>query len=219
MRKTIFLITFSILVFSFLKFFLNSTPEDGAELNYFTLDGSISNSPTSNSPTTERAPNSGQNDENLKPNIVIDGPLPQNVPTEITSRLKHIKSYEDESYIETQLSLDGRPLEDYYFKWKKNARGSQDEIISGAMPRIDSIKGNFPSEKEILSLVETTAERNTEILSIKEVWSLSNQRVLFPTAKVQVQTQARNERSNGHEIWFINLNTGKIVKRVEADRN
>jgi hypothetical protein len=150
--------------------------------------------------------------------LIVNKKIPTLAPRELKERWSHQSNFEDDAYIDTQLHLDGKPLEGYFFKWSKNEQGEASELISGAMPNIERVDGAFPNSSELQQIVNTTLDPDTEVLSTQEVWHLNSSRVLTPQAKVEVKTKSRSQRSSGHEYWFISLNTGKILKRVEADR-
>lgn len=145
--------------------------------------------------------------------------IPTHAPRELKERWSHKSNFEDADYIDTQLHLDGKPIDGYFFKWSKDDKGGIAELVAGTMPEVDRVNGSFPSAGEFQQIVNSVVDSDTQVLSTQEVWNLNSHRVLTPQAKVEVQTKSRSQRSAGHEYWFINLNSGKIVKRVEADRN
>ncbi|MEZ4814722.1 MAG: hypothetical protein R3A80_05885 [Bdellovibrionota bacterium] len=149
---------------------------------------------------------------------IVSQQTPKDVPNGLDGRWSHLPNFEDDTYVDTQLLLDGHPLEGYIFKWRKDA-GSISELVAGSMPRIERVSGAFPPEAEVRQIAKDAVGSEGDIISTKQVWNLNSERVLTPQAKVEVQTQSRNKRSSGHEYWFVSLNSGKIVKRVEADRN
>lgn len=149
---------------------------------------------------------------------IIQKHLPKQVPSALRNRMAHVPNFEDDRYLDTQLHLDGRPLENYFYKWLKDDYGTATELVAGTLPRITGVNGSFPAPSEINDIISAAVGSEGDIVSSEEQWALNSQRILNPQAKVHVQTKSRSQRSSGSEYWFINLNTGKIIKRIEADR-
>lgn len=212
-KRYIFFIVF-ILSLAFFIFHTERPQDTSKEISDLKKEAEVKRIPTSNEDKKKVAVIKA---EKALPSIVTKK-IPAKAPIEFKDRWTHKSNFEDEDYMDTQLHLDGRPLEGYYFKWSKNEQGEPSELISGSMPSIEKVSGAFPSPSELQYIVNEALDPDTEILSTKEVWNLNSNRVLTPQAKVEVRTQSRGQRSSGHEYWFISLNSGKIIKRVEADR-
>lgn len=153
---------------------------------------------------------------NLNANMISH--VPTFAPSELNNRWSHTINSEDDLYVDTQLNLDDIPLETYNYRWKKDTSGEASELIAGILPQINSVNGNFPGKEEGIRLAEDLVNREGNLLSVKEVWSLDSNKVLSPQLKVEVQVKSRTQESAGHEYWYISVNSGKIVKRTEADR-
>jgi len=180
------------------------------------------------SQSAQRIPNSDEPAENvpaaesktLSPlPVIVQKHIPTKAPKNLKGRFTHTSNFEDDRYIDTRIHLDGHPIDGYYFKWKKDNTGAASELVAGVMPTIERVNGSFPVEFEVKDIVNQAVGADGEILSTEKLWNLNSDRVLSPQAKVHVQTQSRSQRSSGSEYWFISLNTGKVVKRIEADRN
>ncbi len=155
-------------------------------------------------------------DETLLP-AKVKAHIPTQAPASLKQRWGHVKTFEDDKFIGSQLTFDKRPLENYFYRWRKE--GEEVELSAGTLPRIDSVKGAFPNSDQVTQVAENMINNEGEILSIQEVWNLNSQRVLSPLIKVEVQSPSQDSgRNSGHEYWFISVNSGKILKRVEADR-
>ncbi len=181
------------------------------------------------SQTAQRIPNSDEQpvetlpEDDTKPinplPSLVQKHIPAKVPKNLKERFTHTSNFEDDLYIDTRINLDGYPIEGYFFKWRKDDSGAASELVAGTLPNIERVNGSFPADIEVKDIVNQAVGAEGEILSTEKLWSLNSERVLSPQAKVHVQTQSRSQRSSGSEYWFISLNTGKILKRVEADRN
>lgn len=180
------------------------------------------------SQNAQRVPNSDAPPENITAEApktinrlpaLVQKHLPSKAPPNLKERFTHASNFEDDLYIDTRIHLDGYPIEGYYFKWRKDDSGEASELVAGALPSIARVNGSFPAEFEVNDIVNQAVGAEGEILSTEKQWNLNSERVLSPQAKVHVQTKSRSQRSSGNEYWFISLNSGKILKRVEADRN
>lgn len=144
--------------------------------------------------------------------------VPTSAPSALKNRWSHVINSEDDLYLDTQLNLDDVPIETYNYRWKKDSSGEASELVAGILPQIKTVNGSFPSQEQSIRLAEDVVNREGDLLSVKEVWSLSSNKVLTPQLKVEVQVKSRTQDSAGHEFWYISVNTGKVVKRTEADR-
>ena len=146
--------------------------------------------------------------------------IPTQAPSSLKKRWSHIMNFEDEEYLGSQLTLDGKAIENFYFRWGKDSSGNPTELIAGVLPQVSGVKGSFPSPQEIEGMAEDAATHNpADILFREEVWKLDSKGVLKPEIKMEVQTKSRSGRSAGHEIWMIDATTGEIVNRYDANRH
>ena len=157
-------------------------------------------------------------EENKRLSSKIVSYVPTFAPSELKQRWTHVINSEDDLYLDTQLNLDNIPLETFNYRWKKDSSGDTSELVAGILPQIKSVNGNFPSQEQNIRLAEDVVNKEGDLLSVKEVWSLNSNKVLTPQLKVEVQVKSRTQDSAGHEFWYISVNTGKVVKRTEADR-
>lgn len=149
---------------------------------------------------------------------LIQKHVPTQTPIEDPARWSHHINFQDDLYLDTQLQLDGYPVEGYINKWRKDESGEVIEHVAGTLPKIDRVNGAFPSPAETKDIVNAAVGAEAEVIATEELWSLNSERVLSPQVKVQVLTRSRSQRSSGSEYWFVSLNSGKILKRIEADR-
>lgn len=149
---------------------------------------------------------------------IIASFLPESAAAGAKGLWAHKITFEDDAYVGSQLMYDNKPLENYNYRWLKGSNGEPTELVGGTLPNIAAIKGSFTTTEQSHQIAESTVGADGEVLSVKEVWNLNSDRVLSPQIKVEVVAKSRTQRSAGHEYWFIALNTGRVVKRVEADR-
>jgi hypothetical protein len=125
-------------------------------------------------------------------------------------------TYEDDKYIGSRLVLGGRPVDNYFFKWKKSPDNEAIEHIAGELPLIKDIQGPFPQKEQNAQLAQELTKGKAEIIALQEFWKIDSNSVLSPHLRIQVQYQSNIK--SGHEYWIVDLESGQIVRRIEADR-
>jgi hypothetical protein len=172
-------------------------------------------SPAAETPEANVEPNFNKTQKLTKQ---ISEHFPTRAPAALNGRWSQVKSAEDNEYLSTQLNFDDKPVDHYFYRWKKGADGQPNELVGGILPTIASVSGAFPSIEQSHRLAEEVVSNEGSVISLKEVWFLNSERILVPELKVEVQVKNRSEKNAGHEWWYINANSGKIVKRTDADR-
>jgi hypothetical protein len=142
--------------------------------------------------------------------------LPFKFPPSLNNRWEQKIAYEDDRYITSQLYLDERPLNDYFFKWKK--QGTELSLVAGELPEIKSLAASFPSKNTQSEKITDILQDKASLLSSKEIWILNSKGVLLPFLKIEIQLNEKPKRTNGHEYWIYDLLKDSVTKIIQVDR-
>lgn len=142
--------------------------------------------------------------------------LPKKFPSQINKRWEQKIIHEDDRYITSQLYLDGRRLEEYFYKWEK--QGTELSLIAGDLPVINELTSSFPSKAIQAEKISDLLAEQAKLLSSKEVWIVDSNGKLLPFLKIEVQRSEKPKRTNGHEFWIYDLVNNSISKIIQADR-
>jgi hypothetical protein len=142
--------------------------------------------------------------------------LPKNFPPQLKKRWEQKIVNEDERYITSQLYLDGRNLEEYFFKWEK--MGNEINLIAGDLPVINELTASFPSKAIQSERISDLLAEEAKLISSKEVWMVNSDAKLMPFLKIEVQRIEKPKRTNGHEYWIYDILNNSVSKIIQADR-
>ena len=142
--------------------------------------------------------------------------LPLKFPSSLKNRWEQRIAYEDNRYVTSQLYLDGRPLDDYFFKWEKHA--TELNLVAGELPEIIGVAASFPSKGIQSEKINDVLQDKANLLSSKEIWIVSSSGILLPFLKIEIQRIEKPQRTNGHEFWIYDILTDTVTKIVQADR-
>ncbi len=142
--------------------------------------------------------------------------LPFKIPSQLRNRWEQKIVDEDDKYITSQLYLDGRRLEEYFFRWEK--LDSQLSLVAGELPEVTKLAASFPSKSVQSQKINELLSDQGKLLSSKEIWIIDSTGSLLPFIKIEVQRTEPQKRSNGHEYWIFDILKNKVSKTIQADR-
>jgi hypothetical protein len=142
--------------------------------------------------------------------------LPFKIPSQLRNRWEQKIVDEDDKYITSQLYLDGRRLEEYFFRWEK--LDSQLSLVAGELPEVTKLAASFPSKAVQSQKINELLSDQGKLLSSKEIWIIDSTGSLLPFIKIEVQRSEPQKRSNGHEYWIFDILKNKVSKTIQADR-
>jgi hypothetical protein len=142
--------------------------------------------------------------------------LPFKIPSQLRNRWDQKIVDEDDRYVTSQLYLDGRRLEEYFFRWEK--LDSQLSLVAGELPEVTKLAASFPSKAVQSQKINELLSDRGKFLSSKEIWIIDSSGRLLPFIKIEVQRLEPQKRSNGHEYWIFDILQNKVTKTIQADR-
>ena len=142
--------------------------------------------------------------------------LPFKIPSQLRNRWDQKIVDEDDRYVTSQLYLDGRKLEEYFFRWEK--LDSQLSLVAGELPEVTKLAASFPSKAAQSQKINELHSDQAKLLSSKEIWIIDSTGSLLPFIKIEVQRSEPQKRSNGHEYWIFDILKNEVSKTIQADR-